>query len=87
MEREKERKKLRKKTVNEHLESSRRINPPASKGSREIENLTARKNTHNACLWYQKMCDNVCLSMREALWPQFSQAQLNKKGLKILGHL
>ena len=40
-----------------------RGNPPASEVSREVANLTERKNYTHTCIWCQRICLSVCLSV------------------------
>ena len=35
-------------------------NPPASKASTEVANLTERKNLHTPRIWCQRICLSVC---------------------------
>ena len=57
---------------------------PASKVSREVENLTEKEYTHT-CIWCQWIM-SVCLSVCNELWPFLSQDWVNKMGfLSIFG--
>ena len=50
-------------TNNDYLINQRWFNSSASEVSREVANLTERKNPHPPCIWCQRICLSVCLSV------------------------
>ena len=58
------------------------FNPPGSEGSREVANLTWRKNHPPPHKWCQRICMSVRLSLCDEFWPQLSQDWWNRMGYK-----
>ena len=68
-------------TRRHHLLEFNNIYPPASQTSRELANLTERKNPHTTVLWCQRICLSIHLSVCYKIWPELSNLTLilNKK--------